>query len=611
MYLLIICLIILSILYLLYRNNQYNKILESFDNTQSSLSTMYESENYYESFLSKFIGLFTKFNSIIGPIDSNTYLPGDLVNPNTSLNKWDGVWKTSTTNGIYSNIFQINNRLIISLSLYHNTYQNSEIIDNLSTSGECSPNYFIGIGTLNDNQTSFLINKSDVKCDNFFYTDAERVVSLSGQMLFNDNVRTINMTMTLKNIQYSTTYSVDIIFNFDRIYTKYDNYKASVSLPYIPESEFYLEEVICQTPGESPCQYTDYGLANTVYSEDLDGNDYNACGAIISDINIVNKCDPNNTSCVFSSPSPSDVSNGSIPIGTCPNIVRNISDYMNFTPLNILTKNVDNSMYICNYLQYLNSCNSCILCYVTNIGNAYTLNYQFFGTLPGENSLTVQADMMDQMLNNPNAQVNTISLLSYYRNILNTKTNLPEIPKGVSFINYPQSYSMADATNLCNTYIKQYYGPIGNNAYSPALWTVNAGNKIDVNNLCTFNLSTSSNYNLPVKYVNCNKNGTVSLSLFKGGDEQELTLDNYLIVKSKKNLVSNRTDAVAITANIKTSNGLYLVPSMDVSGFSNNSNLLTTNIFPSKNGKWLILGLTVNNMNNLKNILQNLSFDYI
>lgn len=610
MYLLIICLIILSILYLLYRNNQYNKILESFDNTRGSLSTMYQ-DNVDSDDRNLFINFFTRFNGFFerNKIIDNEIMDADYI-PITSLNMWNGVWKSPE---VYSNIFQINNKLIISLSLYPNLYDGSLPTDYLTTRGRCSPNYFIGIGTLNDSQNSFFLNQSDVKCDNFYFVSTLKIFSISGNILLNNGLRIINMTIDLKsNVPNSDEPApINVTFDFVKSYMTYDNYKSTVTSPYIPESEFYLDEIICPISGESPCQYTDGGLANTVYSEDLDGNDYNACGVIISDPNIVNKCDTNNTSCVFSSPSPSDISNGAIPIVTCPPIIKNISDYMNFTPLNILTKNVNNSMYICDYLRHLSSCNSCILCYITNIGNAYTLNYQFFGALPGQNSLTVQSDMMDHMLNNSTANGNTISLLSYYRNILTTTTNqnLKEVSKGVSFINYPLSYSLTDANNISNTFIKQYYGPIGNNAFIPALWSINSGINNTTNNSCTFNLSTSSNYNVPVKYVNCNGDGTVSLSLYKGGSEQELVLDNYRIIKTKKNAASNRTDAVAITANIKTPNGLYLIPSMDVKGFSNNSILLKTNFDPSKNGKWLILGLNINNMNNLINTLQNLSFD--
>jgi len=613
MYLLIICLIILSILYLLYRNIQYNKILESFDNTQRSLSTMYDDEGYIISMFYKIIRESTKFNSITGSInDNNLLLPeipditqsdayDSLLDTNLSLYNfdgiWNGVWKTPSGNdAIYANMFQINNKLVISLSYYYNIYKDPEKINGLSTSGYCSPNYFIGIGKLNN--TKFVIDNSGIKCDDFYTRTGDKIVSLSGEMLFNNDIKTINIIIT-KTIGTTRT-TENFTFSFFKPYITHHNYKSSVSLPEIPDSEFYLEEKICRNANESPCIYTGYGLdATTVYGQ-YNGQNYNACGVITSG----NNC--NTPSCVFSSPSPSEQTNGATPITTCPPIVKNISDYMNFTPLNILTKVVGESMYICDYLQYLGKCNSCILCYVTNIGNAYTLNYQFFGTLPGENSLTVQADMMDQMLNNPDANGNTISLLSYYRNILNVKTNLPEVSKGVSFINYPPSYTLTEANNLCNTFINQYYGPIGNNAYSPAIWNINF--KKNINNSCNFILSTSSDYNTPVKYVNYNDDGTIGLSLYKGGNKQELVLDNSLIIKTKTT-PGNTNDAVAITANIKTSNGLYLVPSMDVSGFSNNSILLKTSLFPSKNGKWLILGINTNNLDNLKNVLQNLRFD--
>jgi hypothetical protein len=157
--------------------------------------------------------------------------------------------------------------------------------------------------------------------------------------------------------------------------------------------------------------------------------------------------------------------------------------------------------------------------------------------------------------------------------------------------------------NTVNTYISNYTNnpTISNNNLSPAVWQINLDTSNNVLNSCPFTLSTSSNYNTPAKYVELNSDGSTSLSLFKDGTNQQLMLENINIIKpyTSTTVSGNTKNAVAITANIKTNNKLYLVPSTDNRGFSNNSNLVRQVATPDSNGKWLIIGFTSNNLNSL------------
>ena len=105
----------------------------------------------------------------------------------------------------------------------------------------------------------------------------------------------------------------------------------------------------------------------------------------------------------------------------------------------------------------------------------------------------------------------------------------------------------------------------------------------------------------PAKYVEVNSDGSTSLSLFKDGTNQQLMLENINIIKpyTSTTVSGNTKNAVAITANIKTNNKLYLVPSTDNRGFSNNSYLVRQVATPDSNGKRLIIGFTSNNLNSL------------
>ena len=80
LFVLLIIIIIFAILYLYYRNKQYEKILESFDNTtQNSLSTFFQNtvdEDKYQNNRNVYNG-----NRIDKDDDSQN-----------NLSAWDGIW---------------------------------------------------------------------------------------------------------------------------------------------------------------------------------------------------------------------------------------------------------------------------------------------------------------------------------------------------------------------------------------------------------------------------------------------------------------------------------------------------------------------------------------
>ena len=99
--------------------------------------------------------------------------------------------------------------------------------------------------------------------------------------------------------------------------------------------------------------------------------------------------------------------------------------------------------------------------------------------------------------------------------------------------------------------------------------------------------------------------GKVNLSLFNGGNDQKFILQNPTILKEK---TDKQGTTVLISGNLKTANNLFIVPSTDNTGFSNNSNIVRLSSKPDNNGKWLILGLTLNNLTNLSEELNKISF---
>ena len=568
----LIIIIILSILYLYYRNKQYNNILESFDNnTQSALSTYFQNTVDHDSYAT----------------NKNMY-HGVSLKKSLTTTPWDGLWRNDSLN-IYAQFIQNNDKIIISLSnsSFNQIYDKISSTTVNSTLGpiKCYDNSFVGIGRLNNNLSKF--NLIEVLCNNYLNPDLNLTINNFAGKLVND---TINL--------YSTGKGQVIQLKLKNRYSYYNNYAKKISpntntYPTIPNSEYIYEEKPCVN--SEPCMDKNYGLSVTTYNN----VPYNACGKRSSATD--NTC-TTKPSCVFYSPAPDGMQ-------TC-SFKSAVYDYMNFAPLSLQTQYTGNGLLLCNFLNYFTNdkCNSCIICYVTNIGNVYTLNYEFFGTGSGESNLTVQTDMMDQILNNSSS---TVGLLPFYRNAIKNKTNEKDLMNGLLFTNCIEngsdtlnSVQVTNCVNKCNSYMGNYKGPIGNKLLKPCVWQINYSPTKNVLNSCPVILSTSQNYNTPMKYAEFNDDGTTSLSLFSGGLKQQVTFDKVNILKE------NTTDSntyVAMTSNLKASNGLYLIPAMDDNGFYNSNVIRLVNTPPS-NGKWLIIGFTLNNLSDLSNIINNISF---
>jgi len=568
----LIIIIILSILYLYYRNKQYNNILESFDNnTQSALSTYFQNTVDYDSYAT----------------NQNMYHATSL--PQSTINiSWDGVWSNKSLS-IYAQFIQNNDKIIISLSnsSFDQIYDTIDSTTVSSTLGpiKCYDNSFVGIGRLNNSLSKF--NLIEILCNNYLNPDLNLTINNFAGNLVND---TINL--------YSIGKGQVIPLKLKNRFSYYSNYAKKISpntntYPTIPNSEFVYEETPCVN--SEPCMDKNHGLSVTTFNN----LPYNACGKRTSTSN--NTC-VDKPSCVFYSPPPNGMQ-------TC-SFKSTVYDYMNFAPLSIQTQYASNSLLLCNFLNYFtdDKCNSCIICYVTNIGNVYTLNYEFFGTGSGESNLTVQADMMDQILNNPSS---TVGLLPFYRNAIKDKKNEKDLMNGLLFTNCIEnsvdilnSAQVNTCVTECNSFIEKYNGPIGNKLLKPCIWQINYNPTKNVLNSCPVILSTSQNYNTSIKYAEFNDDGTTNLSLFSGGLKQQLTFDKVNIIK--ENTTSSNT-YVAMTSNLKAGNGLYLIPAMDDNGFYN-SNVIRLVKTPPSNGKWLIIGFTLNNITELTNIINNINF---
>ena len=506
----------------------------------------------------------------------NTYINNSL---NLSVNNLSG---TLSEDG--KNIELFSNKKSIKITLYK--YYNYDSKENTIINGNDLKNGTFENQTLNQCKT--LCNENN-ECYGFSYQKSTNNCYLKKNLL-NQNV----------NNDY-TTYIQEKSLKNDLPNT--DNYISSVT-PFvnnylqIPQSEFSYEENYC-IEGSKPCYDKENGIALTTYN----GIQYNACGTPISETD--NTCN-GPPKCLITS---NDV-NG---IPKCNRNIK-INDYMNNIPFSQISQKIGSTLNICDTINYVKKCNSFIICYITNIGNVSTLNYQFFGSLPEESSLTIQSDVMNELLNNTN---NKIGLLPYYRNTIqnsNKSDNSDNNLDALSFTNCFENNNgnsmnirIASSIQCANKYVNNYKKINGNNNLKPALWEINSNRSSNVVNSCSITLSTSSKYDTPVKYVKYNSDGSTSLSLFSGGINEELIMENARVIQ---NVNDSNTSYVAITTNLRANNQMYLMPSTSNSGFSNNSNLVSLTKNPLENGKWLLIGFNINNINQLSTTLKNIRFLY-
>lgn len=604
-----IVIIIFLVIYLVLRYYQNIKILESFASqsvpiTQGSLSTYFQQTVDSDDFMT----YQNTFNDMYKPsMNSNV-----VKNPG-----WNGTWSNQSEN-IWAQFIEQNDKLVIVLSNYsfnnlYSTVYNSSTISQGTYEEEGG--LFIGIGILNSNRTIF--NLQNVIENAYVNTTLglgassnTSTISFSGTIignaitLYSSNNVPIQLNLISSFTDSNTPSSYPYLNPYIEMITPFVSSYSSVA-----NTEYTIAtSSICPT-GTVPYLDNNSGVSVTSYG----GVTFNSCANTDSCTytgNNINSC--NTINCYINPPKDSILT--SCPQQTFPQINK----YINYGGSNSMQAMSGNDLSICGILNNFGSgknmynYNAVILCYVSNIGNVQTLNYQFFGSLPEESTLTVQYDIMNSILNGTNTSGSSglteeynNAILPYYRNVIqnysasSANANMNDIQNGLSLTNCMENNESAGSPNtliancisMCQSYVQNYVQSSGNNLLLPTIWQINTNNPNNLTSDCPFTLSTSDEYNTPKKYIECNNNGTINLSLYPDGTKQNLIMENA-------NVINQNSSIVIISTNIRANNGLYLLPSSSYGGFSLNSNIVTLTSEPNPNGKWLVIGFPFNNMNN-------------
>lgn len=566
LFIILTILIILSILYLYYQNKNYKERSESFvSETQNSLSTYYHDT-----------------------VDNNQYQTNHNIYNGVEVEslrhfKWDGIWENDSLN-IKASFIELNDKLLIglgnsSLQKYLNNPQTEICFE--------EPNIFIGVGQLNKSRNIFQLVK--VIMNTYLSQDISLVeYGLSGE-IYDDKIQLFSNKKPSKIELYkisSLTFDTSSR-NKHKFLTRINKYFTRY--PIMNDNKIDLKMYYCED--STPCKITDQGLGDA-----FNGRDFNACGRRTSSMD--NKC-IDKPKCVFYEPAPKGFITCNYKIDSDASL-RGIKDRINFAAINTMHESTDHTLNHCDYLEYFgkNGFNSVILCYVTKLGHVQTLNYQYFGVLPEESSLTMQSDFMNKILNLPNGilEMQRVMILN------NVKIGTSDMHKALSFTNCMETNIHGDTVEkmeeVCKNkyvnYVNSYQESPTNEKLMPAVWSINYNVDKNFTNSCNFVLSTSELYNRPVKYAEFNNDGTTNLSLYGGGgSKQNLMFENSKIIDYSPD------NFVIMTANIKANNGLYLIPSMEKTGFSNDSGIINLESKPNADSKWMVIGLQLKDINTL------------
>ncbi len=647
--------------YLIYRNYDEYSTLENFT-SQSSLS-IYQTNNIDKDLDYKY----TKLNS-----------PYHLNSKIIQKSDWNGIWLNEDSNNKYTiAMVQINNVVILTLTQYRivNVSSTTGTVSDSFTDiiRNSNVNTFLFMGKLNIEQNSFVIQKILYKDHNGISNliDIETIDSIKDYMssigipVSQDNEKIDMSLIGFPVIQYNTNIdtskplvtgnlSIDngvkylnikflntaqpIVFIHKYSYSGYthngntiydypfmneyikdiapfveansnlvENFDGS-STPTTSDNPYKKYSYVNYTPfkcptGKKQCKINKTGIDATSYT--YNNLNINGCCDINSvDTNSLYTGDVTNSDkyCYYNLTDP----NSDLP--RCPKY-NEIFVYNNHTIPSYLMNTENKSLKVCKYLDFFtnNSGMNAILCYVTDLTNIQTLNYQYFGLSKGESSLTLQYDITQNKLN---------TSLAPYKSTTTNKINSTDTRSFFNKLELSSSFDN-DTDFSVNDYIKTTPNTV-TSSMLPCLWDINytpEGDRYNLVNSCPFTLSTASIYNTQKKYVNCNDDGTINLSMFGNGSSQNLYMQDFKIISNyspKINATSTEEEKpasyYAITTNIRTNNGLYLVPSNEISGFGTNSSMIKLSDRPEINGKWLILGFPLNRITDIKDILTDYVF---
>ena len=592
---------ILSLIYLIRNNNNENFLIEKFYERNSLTSYFQPTVNS-----SKLVDNKYKNNSY----NSNKTKLKDY--DITENNIWNGYWIETVTNPLYA-VFLVNNdKIIFSISQSQFNLDTGFTIPN---DNECLTDAFVGIGDLNTSKSNFVLTK--ILCNNLGisnYTFVEKDTSghvfknndeLSAVIYFNNG--SIQMNFSKENdFDYSKQSAYLFLSSFINPIPSFNN-KYEIDTDVCKNSNFgsntedlkpcYITNSGMPVKGDIGAREYGTGCTSETLTEENDSEQYDGCSTDVT------------KTCFISSPTISSVAGGYNECNTEFELTRKFQSQVS-QGLSELSSN-GNNLLLCEYLDpFFNEFNSAIIMYVDELTDVESLNYEYFGQDKNQNNLTTTKDATQLFMTNGvlNKLKDTINNYNASNEDLEKTLRMTNcIESNNSNNTYQRILQLCNITTKNKINIESESEPGSSNM--PNVWKINintnkANGPFNTQNSCVFTLSTSDLY---VKESRWRKyaefdpiNNETNISLFQGGTNQQLFMENAHVISTYTNDTNETGDGILgnyilISCNLKTSNPKkYLIPQSINSGFSENSKRINLENNYKKNGKWVILGMSLN-----------------
>ena len=606
---LFILIIICAVGYLVMMNNKENSCIEKFSQA-NSLSTMYQQtidDNEFQDNYRK-----NEFNQY--QKDENGSFTESILE-----SMWNGNWNDGENPPlVFASFLELNDQLIFSLSKQSFDLTGGSIGADTNNNA-CLNDTFVGIGHLNSQKNIFVLKK--ILCN--LNTDADKSFINNLDLSVNKLIGIATLAgITLKDGNKDH----DLTLNVKKGSHEYNNYSSYLQLSSfvnpIPvlKSNFSANTDVCYN---STFDDHDRGSLKRCYIQNEalpvppnDGFDTYGTGCSkrrtwerYTDTTGNEKSYPvcvNNTkkTCWISK-------DGRDSVGeyTECNTQFEINRKINTGLLQGFTNSLG-----CNYLENFDqgTYNCCIFLYVDDLYNVESLSYEYFGQGDGKSNLTMQYDISSMIIE---------PLLKKYRGyITESGTNDTDLEQALSLTN---CFSTKDSIDTYSELLKscrdtlsdEFKSKTNNTVQSnklPMVWSIK---KVANANYapCTFSISSSKLYTKESQWQKFAEfdptHNKTKMSLYEGGTNQVITLENALILTESKAAASSssviNTDHILVSGNLKTSNPKkFLIPSKVKSGFYNDSSIINLKNVPNDNGKWIMLGFHLMNIQKLKETLE-------
>ena len=614
---LFILIIICSIGYLVMMNNKENFCIEKFSQT-NSLSTMYQQTIDDNEFQHKY-----RKN------EYNQYHKEENASFTESLleSMWNGNWNDSENPPtVFASFLELNDQLIFSLSKQSFNLTDDFIGAN-SNNNACLNDTFVGIGHLNSKKNMFVLKK--ILCN--LNTDADKSFINNLDLTVNKLIGIATEgIITLKDGNNEH----NLILNIKKSSHEYDDYSSYLQLSSfvnpIPllKSDFDADLDVCANStfddhnrgSLKRCYIKNNGLA----IPPNDGfNTYGTGCSLPGQISQESYTDTEGNTKSYPVCA-SDTTETCWISETNRNSVGSFTECDTQFEINRkfstgLTQGFTNSLG-CDYLQNFNQgmYNCCILLYVNDLHSVESLSYEYFGQGDGKSNLTMQNDISSIIIE---------PLLKKYKGyITGSNTDNSQLQQALSLTNCFSTKdsitTYSDLLNSCKTNLVTEIESKTNNTVQsnklPMVWSIN---KVANANYapCTFSISSSKLYTKESQWqkfaeFDPNHNKT-KMSLYEGGTNQVINLENATILTESNGSTSTtsgiNTDHILVSGNLKTSNPKkFLIPSKVKSGFYNDSSIINLKNSPNDNGKWIMFGFHLMNIQNLKKTLEAIKAKY-